>query len=51
MKMWRWPIVLGALSATALAVGLLFDNVWDEVATLLLSLPVCVSIWYGWLKR
>lgn len=51
MKIWFWPIVLGLLSAAALLVGLLFDNAWDEVATLTLALPVGVALWFGWYRR
>lgn len=51
MKIWMWPIVIGILSGAALLVGLIFDNAWDDVATLMLALPVLVSLWFGWRER
>ncbi|MDD3483178.1 hypothetical protein [Azovibrio restrictus] len=48
MKIWFWPIVIGWLSATALLLGLLFDNAWDELASLILALPVLLTLWFAW---
>jgi hypothetical protein len=50
MKIWLWPIVIGLLSATALLLGLIFDNIWDEIATLILSLPIVLILRFGWPK-
>jgi len=51
MKIWFWPIIIGILSGTALIVGLLVDNAWDEIATLALSVPILLTLWFGWRKN
>lgn len=51
MKIWFWPIIIGLLSAAALLLGLIYDNAWDEVASLALAVPVALSLRFGWRRR
>ena len=51
MKIWLWPIVIAMLSCAALLLGLVFENLWDDVAALTLGLPVILSLWFNWRSR
>jgi len=51
MRIWLWPTVIGLLSTIALLLGLIFDNAWDEIATLILSLPLVLTLWFDWRQR
>lgn len=47
--LWRWPIVLGVLSATGLLSALVSDGGWgDWWSWLALGLPVAVMAWFAW---
>lgn len=46
--LWRWPIVLGLLTASGLLSALVSDHWGDWWAWLALGLPVAVMLWYGW---
>ncbi len=37
--MWAMPVLLAVCTAIALGVGLLYDGLWDVLASLLLGLP------------
>lgn len=51
-KIWRWPVAIALLSSAALLLGLLYDGLWDWLATLVLGLPVLLSLWFGcWAGR
>jgi len=47
-RMWRWPIVLGLLSATGLVSALLSDGWGDVWAWLALGVPLLVIAWFVW---
>ena len=51
MKIWLWPIVIGVLSAIGLLSGLVYDGLGDALSWLTLSIPVLLSVWYGWLRK
>jgi hypothetical protein len=46
IRVWRAPLVLGALTGVGLAAGLLGDGVWDAAAVALLAAPVAVAAWH-----
>ncbi|SFU34399.1 hypothetical protein SAMN05216350_101430 [Polaromonas sp. YR568] len=46
--LWRWPIVLGVLSATGLLTALVSDGWGDWWAWVALGLPVAVMAWFAW---
>jgi hypothetical protein len=46
--LWRWPIVLGVLSATGLLTALVSDGWGDWWAWLGLGVPVAVMAWFAW---
>jgi hypothetical protein len=45
-SLWGMPILLGVLTATGLAAGLLGDGWWDAVAVAGLGIPVLVGAWH-----
>lgn len=47
MRLWGWPIALGAITAVGLVSALLADGLWDLVSWLALGLPVAMGFWYG----
>jgi hypothetical protein len=47
MRLWGWPMVLGATSAIGLVSALLADGAWDAVSWLALGLPVAMGLWHG----
>lgn len=49
-SVWFIPSLLVICTAVALAVGLLYDGLWDIVASLLLAVPV-ISFAERWLRR
>lgn len=49
--LWRWPIVLGWLTASGLVSALLSDHWGDWWSWLSLGLPVVVMLWYGFCSR
>lgn len=52
MAVWRWPLVLGVLSAIGLVTALFSDGSWgDTLANVCLAIPVAVGLWFGWLRR
>lgn len=52
MAVWRWPLVLGVLSAIGLVAALFSDDGWgDTLANVCLAIPVAVGLWFGWLRR
>jgi len=46
--LWRWPIVLGAVTATGLLAALLGDGLWDALSWLTLATPLAVAAWCVW---
>ena len=49
--LWRWPLVLGLLSASGLLTALVSDGWGDWWAWLSLGLPVAVMAWCAWMPR
>jgi hypothetical protein len=47
-RIFRWPLVLGFLSAVGLVSALLGDGIWDALSWLALSVPVTVVAWFAW---
>jgi hypothetical protein len=45
-RLWRWPIVLGLLSASGLLSALFSDGWGDWWSWLGLGLPVAVMVWF-----
>jgi len=50
-RLWRWPLVLGLLSASGLLSALVSDGWGDWWAWLSLGLPVAVMAWFAWVPR
>ena len=47
--LWRWPIVMGVLSATGLLTALVSDGGWgDWWSWVGLGVPVVVMAWFAW---
>lgn len=52
VRVWRWPVVIGALTSAGLASALFSDGGWgDHVANACLAIPVGVCCWFGWRPR
>lgn len=52
VHIWRWPVLIGVLSAIGLVSALFSDGGWgDHVANACLAIPVVVSGWFGWGRR
>ncbi len=50
MSLWqifRWPLLIGALTATGLISGLVSDGWGDAIAALGLLTPAAVAVWFG----
>ena len=50
MSLWqifRWPLLIGALTATGLISGLVSDGWGDALAALGLFTPAAVAVWFG----
>ena len=48
--LWRWPIVMGVLSATGLLTALVSDGGWgDWWSWVGLGVPVGVMAWFAWM--
>lgn len=45
--LWRWPAVLGLLTASGLVSALVSDTLGDAWAWLALGVPVGVMVWFG----
>jgi hypothetical protein len=43
---WRFPIVLGLLTALGLAAALFGDGPWDAASALALAAPLAVAAWH-----
>lgn len=50
-RMWGWPIVIGIITGIGLISALLGDELWDYLSACALTVPVAVSLWYGFRKR
>jgi hypothetical protein len=49
---WRWPVLLGLLTAVGLAGALFSDGgLGDLLAGLCLWAPALAGLWYGWGPR
>jgi hypothetical protein len=48
MRIWGWPIVLGAVSAFGLMSALLADGVWDVLSWLTLGAPLAAIAYCFW---
>lgn len=49
--LWRWPVVLGLLTASGLLAGLVSDGWGDVWALVGLGVPVVVMLWFGLGRR
>jgi hypothetical protein len=49
-KVWRMPVVLGALTIIGLVGALFGDGVWDLLSAAALAVPVVVGGWYALLR-
>lgn len=47
LRLWGWPIALGALTATGLVSGLVSDGWGDVWSWIGLGLPTVVIAWFG----
>ena len=45
MKTFKWPGVLGVLTAGGLLSALVGDGAWDALSWMLLALPVATGLW------
>lgn len=45
MDVWRWPVVLGVLSAAGLVAALVGDGWWDVASTCALGVVTLVCVW------
>lgn len=50
-SLWRWPLVLGLLTASGLLSGLVSDGWGDVWAWVGLGVPVAVMLWFGLGRR
>ncbi|QJR10337.1 hypothetical protein DSM104443_01395 [Usitatibacter rugosus] len=50
-SLWRWPIVLGVLTATGLLAALVSDSWGDPWSWVGLGVPVAVMAWFGLPRR
>ena len=48
---WRWPLLLGLLSAAGLVSALLADGIWDTLSWAALAVPVGVCGWFSLRRR
>jgi hypothetical protein len=46
-SLWRWPGVIGVLSASGLVAGLVSDGLGDAAAWIGLGVPVAITAWFG----
>jgi hypothetical protein len=44
-QIWRFPIVIGGVSAAGLTTALVADGIADLLSVAALSIPVCVGTW------
>lgn len=52
VRTWRWPVLIGTLTAAGLVAALFSDGgPGDMVANACLAAPVVVSLWFGWGRR
>ena len=50
--MWGAPIAIGALTSIGLVSALFSDGGFGDIlAGVVLSVPVAVGVWFGWLRR
>jgi hypothetical protein len=50
--MWGAPIAIGVLTAIGLVAALFSDGGFGDIlAGVVLSVPVAVGVWFGWLGR
>lgn len=47
-SLWRWPLVLGLLTASGLLSALVSEGAGDVWSWLALGVPVLVMAWCGW---
>lgn len=51
MKTFKWPLVLGLLTAGGLLSALVGDGVWDLLSWALLAVPVATGLWFACRER
>ena len=51
MKIFKWPIVLGLLTAGGLLSALVGDGVWDTLSWVLLAVPVATGLRFACCDR
>jgi hypothetical protein len=54
MSLWqifRWPLMIGLLTAVGLVSGLVSDGWGDALAALGLFTPAAVAAWFCWRRR
>jgi uncharacterized membrane protein len=51
-QIFKWPIVIGLLTAYGLVAALIVDGgSWEHLAILALTVPVVVMLYFYWIKR
>lgn len=44
-RIFRWPLLLGVLTAVGLVVALVGDDIWDALSWLTLTTPIAAALW------
>ncbi|MEX0730245.1 MAG: hypothetical protein WED00_15265 [Aquisalimonadaceae bacterium] len=47
LRIWRWPLVLGAISGLGLVTALLGDGLWDVLSWIALGAVALVCGWFS----
>jgi hypothetical protein len=50
-QIFRWPLLIGLLSAIGLVSALVGDDLWDAISWATLAVPVTVTGWGMWRKQ
>lgn len=50
-RVWRGPLVVGALTVAGLFTALIGDAAWDWAGAAAIGVPVWLCAWYGVLRR
>lgn len=51
-QIFKWPTVIGLLTAYGLVAALIVDGGhWEQLAVLALTVPVVIMMYFYWIKR
>ncbi|GIZ51843.1 hypothetical protein [Noviherbaspirillum aridicola] len=51
VRVWRAPLIVGALTVAGLLAALVGDGAWDWAGAAALAVPAWLCAWYGVLRR